>query len=145
MLTTEKNLVQSNDERPKGSVQWVQQRHVSMPSVCEHQETTWVIEPTAGPDGTGTAELYTTSRRLWLRAITRNPNVLRAAPLNPGYVAVWPLEHVKGAESLVRPAPGGDEFVQGWLTPAEVQARAAAQERMNKIRAAKQSAATPVV
>jgi hypothetical protein len=103
-----------------------------MPSATDHQETTWVIEPTAG-----TAELYTTSRRLWLRAITRNPGVLRATPLNPGYLAVWPLEALKGAEVLLRPASGGDDFVRGFLTPAETQARAAAQQRMNKIRAAR--------
>lgn len=95
---------------------------------ADHRETTWVIEP-------DTVELYTTSRRQWLRAIARNPNYQCCFQLNPGYRVVWAASQLKSAEMLLRPAPGGEDAVQQFLTSSEIAARRAASDRIRAIRA----------
>ena len=100
-----------------------------MASAFEHQETTWVYDHTAQ-----TAELYTTSRRLWLRAIARSPRYLQAQALEPGYRILYALEAVKAPELLVAPKPGGDVAVESFLTDAERAARAGAAQRLKAAR-----------
>jgi hypothetical protein len=94
------------------------------------KETTWVIEP-------DTLEMYTTDRRLWLRAITRNPCFIKAVDLRPGYLVVWPISEAKSLDSLVRPKPGGDQVVQRFLTEAEVAARQKSADRIRSVRASR--------
>lgn len=97
----------------------------------DHKESTWVYDYSSN-----TAELYTTSRRLWLRAITRNPNFLEAADLNPGYRILYPLSEVRGADTVVKPADGGKEVVQQYLTPQEIEVRKNAGLRLTKVKPA---------
>ena len=77
-----------------------------------------------------TVELYTTSRRLWLRAIKRNPEFLQCRELNPGYILVYTIGQCRDAESVLKPAPGGDEAVLKRLTPEERRQRQAASDRL---------------
>lgn len=96
----------------------------------DHQESTWVFDYPSG-----TAEFYTTDRRAFLRAITRNPEYLRAHELNPGYSLTYALKDCRSPESVIRPADGGAEFVaQHWLTSTEKENRATASERLKKVR-----------
>ena len=96
----------------------------------EHAETTLVYDYPAG-----TVELYCTDRRAFLRAVTRNPEYLRAHELEPGYSLVYALKDCRAPESVIRPADGGAEFVaKHWLTPAEKANRASASERLKKVR-----------
>jgi hypothetical protein len=108
---------------------WRESHHAYMASTFEHQETTWVYDHTAG-----TAELYTTSRRLWLRAIARSPRYLQAQALEPGYRILYDLDAVKVPELLVAPKPGGDAAVESFLTDAERASRAAAAQRLKAAR-----------
>lgn len=96
-------------------------------SEFEHKESTWVYDYSSQ-----TAELYTTCRRLWLRAITRNPNFIEAVDLKPGYRITWPLSEVRPAEMVADKAPGGKEAVQRYLTPQEVEARKNAGLRLTR-------------
>lgn len=99
----------------------------------EHPETTLVYDYPAG-----TVEFYTTDRRAFLRAITRNPNYLEAKDLNPGYSLLYPLGECRAPESALRPAEGGAQVVADrWLTDAEKANRASASERLKKVRPAK--------
>lgn len=94
----------------------------------DHRETTWVVEP-------DTIELYTTERRVWLRAIARNPDFLHCVELEPGYRIVWGRGAAKSPEMLLKSAPGGADVVQQYLTASEVAARQAASDRIRAIRA----------
>lgn len=96
-----------------------------MSSDFDHQETTWVYDCTDQ-----TAELYTTSRRLWLRALGRNPNFKYAQDLKPGYRIVWPIDQVRVPEMAVNPVPGGKEKALRYMTPQEVASRQATGERL---------------
>lgn len=91
----------------------------------DQSETTFVFEPTAG-----TVELYTTDRRMWLRAIRRNPNFIEARELKPGYVLLYHSTQVKSPEMLLKPAPGGDEVQKRYMTQREIESRAAAGSRL---------------
>ena len=96
----------------------------------EHPETTLVYDYPAG-----TVEFYTTDRRAFLRAIKRNPTYIRAHELEPGYTLLYKLEDCRTPESVLRPAAGGDEFVERhWLTTVEKANRASASERLKKVR-----------
>jgi hypothetical protein len=101
--------------------------YLDMSRHFEQPETTWTCEP-------DTCELYTTSRRLWLRAIARNPRFLEAIDLEPGYRIAWKTCELRSAETLVRPAPGGDLLVRDYLTPSELAARVGAAERLRAVR-----------
>jgi len=91
----------------------------------EHPETTLVFDYKDN-----TVELYTTDRRAWLRAIKRNPNFIQATDLKPGYRLLYKLEQAREAESVLRPAPGGDAAVLLFLTDTEVEQRQRASERL---------------
>lgn len=95
---------------------------------AELSETTLVFEHSVK-----TVELYTTSRRLWLRAIRRNPNFLEVQELNPGYRLVYSMDQVKGAETVLRQAPGGDDALLQFLTEQEVEHRAELSTRAKAI------------
>jgi hypothetical protein len=96
----------------------------------EHPETTLVYDYPAG-----TVEFYTTDRRAFLRAVTRNPNYLKAEDLKPGYRLVYALENCRAPESALRPAEGGAQVVADrWLTETEKANRASASERLKKVR-----------
>lgn len=96
-----------------------------MSSVFDQAETTWVYNY---PEQT--AELYTTDRRLWLRALSRNPSFVEAEDLKPGYRAVWPIRHVRTGDMVVSPKPGGPEAARRFMTPEEVALREATGERL---------------
>jgi hypothetical protein len=91
----------------------------------DQSETTFVFETAAG-----TVELYTTDRRMWLRAIRRNPNFIEARELMPGYVLLYHSAQVKSPEMLLKPAPGGDEVQKRYMTQREIDSRAAAGLRL---------------
>jgi hypothetical protein len=97
----------------------------------DHKETTWVHEPE--PGGLGTAELYTTDRRLWLRAIARNPRFLQAHQLNPGYTLLYPASQIRSPEMLLRPQPGGTQALQDHLEDTEKLNRQLAAERFSEL------------
>jgi hypothetical protein len=102
-----------------------------LPAMHDHKETTWVHEPQ--PGGLGTAELYTTDRRLWLRAIARNPNYLQAHQLDHGYTLLYPATEIHLPEMLLRPRPGGAQALQAHLNDAEKLNRQLASERLSKL------------
>lgn len=91
----------------------------------DQSESTWVYDYVEK-----TAELYTTDRRLWLRALSRNPRFLSAVDLQPGYRAVWPLADVRTADMVVSPKPGGADAAKRFMTPHEVAQREATGERL---------------
>ena len=98
----------------------------------EHPETTLVYDYPSG-----TVELYTTDRRAFLRAITRNPSYTKAEDLSPGYRLVYSLTECRAPESALRPKDGGAELVASqWLTETEKANRASASERLKKVRPA---------
>jgi hypothetical protein len=101
----------------------------AMPKDFEHHETTLIWE-----HDLGLAELYTTDRRLWLRAVARNPNFVLAEELKPGYRLVLGADLLRTPDMVIRTAPGGDEAVARYLTDAERAARAAASERLLRAR-----------
>lgn len=96
-----------------------------MGAAFDHAETTWVYDY-----ATKTAELYTTDRRLWLRALGRNPNFIEAEDLKPGCRAVWPLKEVRVADMVVSPKPGGAEAAKRYMTEQEVAMRESTGERL---------------
>jgi hypothetical protein len=97
----------------------------------EHQEATVVYDY---PEGT--VELYFTGRPAFLRAIKRNPHYQVAQDLNPGYRLVYSLDHCRAPESILKPAPGGEELLlSDWLTPLEIQNRNNAAARLKAVRA----------
>jgi hypothetical protein len=95
----------------------------------EHPETTLVFDYKDN-----TVELYTTDRRAWLRAIKRNPNYLKATDLQPGYRLLYALKQCRDPEAVLRPADGGDDAVITFLSPLEIEQRAAASERLKRNR-----------
>ena len=100
-------------------------------SAFDHPETTLVFDYPAG-----TVELYTTDRRAFLRAIKRNPFYTLAEVLDPGYRLVYPLALTRPPESILKPVPGGEQFVADhWLTDVEKQNRDAAATRLKAVRA----------
>lgn len=82
---------------------------------ADEHESTWVFD-----HAVGTAELYTTKRSVWLRAIARNPNFISATDLQPGYVVTYPVSEMRGPESAIRPKddPTGS-VLNGFLTESE--------------------------
>jgi hypothetical protein len=106
-------------------VKWVSHATCHMGFAFDQSESTWVYDYVEK-----TAELYTTDRRLWLRAIARNPNFVQAQDLTPGYRAVWPLAHVRTADMVVAPKPGGIEVSKQFMTVEEVTLREATGERL---------------
>lgn len=98
------------------------------------QETTLVFEHSAK-----TVELYTTSRRLWLRAIKRNPDFLQAQDLKPGYRLLYPMDAVKSAEMILACRPGGEDAVKRFLRPEEVAYRAQQAQQITQRLAAKKA------
>ena len=83
----------------------------------DEHESTWVFD-----HATGTAELYTTKRSVWLRAIARNPRFIpgTAKDLRPGYVICYPIAEMRNPESAIRPKddPTGT-VLESFLTDAE--------------------------
>lgn len=96
-----------------------------MGSAFDQAETTWVYDYAER-----TAELYTTDRRLWLRALARNPHFVLAEDLKPGCRAVWPIREVRAGDMVVSPKPGGAEAAKCYMTPEEVAVREATGERL---------------
>ena len=92
--------------------------HNHMSLHFDHPESTWVYDYPAQ-----TAELYTTDRRLWLRAIARNPNFISVTDLQPGYTIVYPLKQVRNADMVVSPKTGGIEAAKQYMTPQEIEFR----------------------
>lgn len=103
-----------------------------MASQSDQSESTWVYDYVEK-----TAELYTTDRRLWLRALARNPNFVGAQDLKPGYLAVWPLADVRAADMVVSPKPGGQEAARRYMTAEEIALREATAERLQAARTQK--------
>lgn len=91
----------------------------------DQSETTWVYDHAAK-----TAELYTTDRRLWLRALARIPNFVLAEDLRPGCRAVWPIKEVRTGDMVVSPKPGGADVAKKYMTLEEVKMREATGERL---------------
>jgi hypothetical protein len=101
-----------------------------MSNKLEHAETTLVYDYHAK-----TVELYTTDRRVFLRAIARNPEYIKAEDLKPGYRVLYPLSVMRAPESVLKPLPGGDEVLhRDWLSDTEKANRASASERLKKVR-----------
>lgn len=94
-------------------------------SVFDNQETTLVWDHSAG-----TVELYTTSRRLWLRAIARSGNFISATDLKPGYQIIWNASDLKQPELVIKPHPSGPAALEAHLTDGERQTRANAATRL---------------
>lgn len=90
-----------------------------MGNQADQAETTLVFEYPAK-----TVELYTTDRRLWLRAIRRNPRFIEATDLKPGYRLLYPIDQVRSAELILSGAPGGDDVQQQFMTAEELEHRA---------------------
>lgn len=91
----------------------------------EHPETTLVFDYKEQ-----TVELYTTSRSVWLRAIKRNPNFIRATDLKPGYLLLYSLSQTRDPEAILKPTDGGDHALQQFLTPTEITQRQQASLRL---------------
>jgi len=91
----------------------------------EHPETTLVFDYKDN-----TVELYTTDRRVWLRAIKRNPNFINAQDLRPGYMILYKLKDCREPEAVLRTASGGDTVVLSFLTETEIEQRQRASERL---------------
>lgn len=94
-------------------------------SQFDNQETTLVWDHSAG-----TVELYTTSRRLWLRAIARSGHFISATDLNPGYQIIWKASDIKQPELIIKPHPSGPAALEAHLTDDERQSRANAATRL---------------
>lgn len=95
----------------------------------EHPETTLVFDYKDK-----TVELYTTSRRAWLRAIKRNPDFIKAQDLKPGYRILYALKHTRDPELILKPIDGGDDVIMQFLTSAEVEHRQQAADRLKQNR-----------
>lgn len=98
-----------------------------MSSFFDQPESTWVYDYVGK-----TAELYTTDRRLWLRALARNPGFIHAVDLEPGYTATWPMSCIRMPDAVVKPAPGGQEAARQYMTPHEIAAREATGRRLKE-------------
>lgn len=94
----------------------------------DEHESTWVFDHAAA-----TAELYTTKRSVWLRAIARNPNFISATDLQPGYVVTYPMGELRGPESPLKPKddPTGS-VLDGFLTDSEKASRAKVAQNFGK-------------
>lgn len=93
------------------------------------QETTVQIDHT-----NKTVNFYTTRRSVFLQLLKRNPGFTKAVELNPGYEVDYPLDQIRSASSLLKPAEGSAE--EQFLTPEEKARRQQAGERMKQARAA---------
>lgn len=100
-----------------------------MPADFEIDETTLSWDHTDQ-----TVELYTTSRKVWLRAIARNPQYLEAQDLRPGYRLVYREDVVTRPDKVIKSRPGGDEALEAFLTDGEKARRLAARDRILKVR-----------
>ena len=98
-----------------------------MSSPFDQPESTWVYDY-----ADKTAELYTTDRRLWLRALARNPGFIKAVDLKPGYTATWPFSEVRTPDAVVKPKDGGQEAARQYMTPQEIEAREATGRRLRE-------------
>jgi hypothetical protein len=98
-----------------------------MSTEFDQPESTWVYDYTGK-----TAELYTTDRRLWLRALARNPNFAKARDLKPGYIAVWPISEIRTPDAVVKPKNGGQEAAKQYMTPQEIANREATGKRLRE-------------
>lgn len=102
-------------------------RYHAMSTPFDQPESTWVYDPIGK-----TAELYTTDRRLWLRALARNPKFIKAVDLDPGYIATWPLSEVRTPDGVVKPKEGGAEAAKQFMTAQEVASREATGRRLRE-------------
>jgi hypothetical protein len=95
---------------------------------ADEHESTWVFD-----HASGTAELYTTKRSVWLRAIARNPNFVSASDLMPGYCVTYPMTELRGPESSLKPKddPTGS-VLDGFLTDSERTSRAKVAQNFGK-------------
>jgi len=96
----------------------------------DEHESTWVFD-----HASGTAELYTTKRSVWLRAIARNPQFIpgSARDLEPGYCVTYPMTELRGPESPLKPKgdPTGS-VLDGFLTDSERTSRAKVAQNFGK-------------
>lgn len=81
----------------------------------DFRETTFVFDY-----ADKTVELYTTSRTVFLHALRRNGNVLEAVDLKPGYRILYAMDQVREPEALLRKCPASPEFMNHFLTDAEL-------------------------
>lgn len=96
------------------------------------QETTIQIDHT-----NKRVEFYTTKRSVFLALVHRNPNVITAKELNPGYEVVYPLDQCRSGEDFVRLADGS---IRGlFLTDEEKRNLEASAARLKAAHAAKEA------
>lgn len=83
-----------------------------------------------------TVEFYTTKRSVFLALIGRNPGFINAKDLDPGYVVLYPLDQVRHPRLMIRQTIGGEDALQRFLTPREVEnrqvRRESAKQRFNR-------------
>ena len=81
-------------------------------------------------------ELYTTSRRVALKAISRNGNFLEFKDLQPGFAITYHLDELKSPADCIRLGDPvlAEQKLKSIMTLAECQARHDARQRMLKLR-----------
>jgi hypothetical protein len=91
------------------------------------QETTIQIDHT-----NKTVNFYTTRRSVFLQLLKRNPNYTQAKELEPGYEVDYPIDQIRAAAGLLKPAEGSAEGQ--FLTDQEKIRRQQTGERLKKLR-----------